>query len=112
MNLLPFLLLLLCMMPLLLGQSAAKSNLASGPTEARALVQNLYREVVALHPLGIPSDRDMKVLAPYLSKQLLHRFDINLACQGDWDRQHPGPDSKPPFLEFGLFSGDDMRAQP
>jgi hypothetical protein len=50
--------------------------------------------------------------APYLSKALLHRIDVNDACQDDWARQHPDPNSKPPFLESGLFSGGDNEAYP
>jgi hypothetical protein len=68
-------------------------------------------EVVARHPLGIPGGAEIKAFTPYRSKALLHKIDINIACQNDWDRQNPDPNSKPPFLEFGLFSGDDLRAE-
>jgi hypothetical protein len=30
----------------------------------------------------------------------------------DWYRQNPDPNSKPPGLEGGLFTGDDLRAEP
>jgi len=77
-------------------------------------VRSLYREVVTRHPVGIPEDVDMKTFAPYLSKALLHRIDLALACSSDWDRQYPDPNLKPPFgwLEAGLFSGDDERTSP
>jgi hypothetical protein len=68
--------------------------------------------VVARHPLGVPSGEDLKVFTPYLSKALLHRIDINFVCQHDWDRKNPDPNSKPPFLEFGFFTGVDLRAEP
>ena len=71
------------------------------------VVRDLYREVVARHPLGISVGGDLKVFAPYLSKALLHRIDIANACMRDWDRQNPDPNSKPPGLEDGLFTGDD-----
>jgi len=112
MNLLRFLLLLQLTMPLALGQVADNSKPASLPNQPEALVRSLYSEVVARHPLGSPGGAKTKVFAPYLSKALLHRIDINIACQNDWDRQNPDPNSKPPFLEFGLFSGDDLRAEP
>src|SRR5437867_2618501 len=112
MNLLRFLLLLQLTTPLALGQAAGNSKPASLPNQPEALVRSLYTEVVARHPLGSPGGANIKAFAPYLSKALLHRIDINVASQNDWDRQNPDPNSKPPFLEFGLFSGDDLRAEP
>jgi hypothetical protein len=105
----------------LVGSSAAgqinsppQNRTSNAPAGAErppdVVVRELYREVVARHPLGIGAD--MKVFAPFLSKALLHRIDVNSACQNDWDRQNPDPNSKPPFLEFGLFTGDDLRAEP
>ncbi|HUD67682.1 MAG TPA: hypothetical protein VMQ17_24080 [Candidatus Sulfotelmatobacter sp.] len=82
--------------------------------QPEAVVRCLYSEVVARHPIGIPEGADMKVFAPYLSKALLHRIDIAVACAADYDRQYPDPNLKPPFawLEAGLFSGDDEQASP
>jgi hypothetical protein len=78
------------------------------------MVRNLYREVVARHPVGIPGDADMKIFAPYLSKALLHRIDLAIACSEDWDRQQPDLNLKPEiaWLESGLFSGDHERTSP
>lgn len=109
MNLLRLLLLLQLTTPFALGQAAGNGKPPSLPNEPKALVRSLYNEVVARHPLGIG---DTKIFAPYLSKALLHRIDVNSDCQGDWDRQNPDPNAKPPFLEFGLFTGDDERAAP
>ena len=80
------------------------------PKQPEALAQSLYREVVARRPVGIPWGADWKTFAPYLSKALLHRIDLALACADDWDRQNPDPNVKPEYawLELGLFSaGDD-----
>ncbi len=80
------------------------------PKQPEALAQSLYREVVARRPVGIPWGADWKVFAPYLSKALLHRMDLALACADDWYRQNPDPNVKPEYawLELGLFSaGDD-----
>jgi hypothetical protein len=78
------------------------------------MVQSLYREVVARHPVGIPTGADMKIFSPYLSKALLHRIELAIACSADWDRENPDPNLKPdfPWLESGLFSGDDERTEP
>jgi hypothetical protein len=97
-----------------LGQPARQSNPYSLPNQPEALVRSLYKQVVARHPLGIPYGADMKVFAPYLSKTLLHRFDLNDACFADWHRQNPDPDLKPPvgLIEDGIFSGANEEAEP
>lgn len=97
---------------LALGQSAHPSKPSSLPNQPEALVRSLYQKVVALHPLGNSVGGHLKVFAPYLTKALLHRIDLANACNVDWDRQHPDPNSKPPGLEGGLFTGDDLRAEP
>jgi hypothetical protein len=97
---------------LVLGQAGHQSKPADLSKQPETLVSSLYTEVVARHPLGIPGGADFKVFAPYLSKALLHRIDVNIACQNAWDRQNRDPNSKPPFLEFGLLSGDSERAEP
>jgi hypothetical protein len=87
---------------------------ASAERPPDAVVRELYREVVARHPVGIPRDADMKALAPYLSKSLLHRIDLAVACADDWYRQYPDPNLKPGYgwLELGLFSGGEEQASP
>jgi hypothetical protein len=97
--------------PSKLAQSTKQSNVTKQP---EATVQSLYREVVARHPVGIPESSDMKILSPYLSKALLHKIDLAVACSNDWGRQHPDPNEKPEiaWLESGLFSGDDERTSP
>lgn len=112
MKLLRLLLILQLTTPFALGQAVGNSKSPSVLNEPKALVRSLYKEVVARHPLGNPVGEDMKVFAPYLSKALLHRIDVNSACLADWNRQNPDPNSKPPFLESGLFTGDDARAEP
>lgn len=96
------------------SQSGSQDK-SSGPfKKPEALVESLYQEVVARHPMGIPYGADMKIFAPYLSKELLHRIDLAVACGSDWSRQHPDPNLKPEigWLESGLFSGDNERAAP
>ncbi len=96
------------------GQAVPKRSQATAPNQPEVLVRSLYTEVVARHPIGISRGADMKIFAPYLSKALLHRIDVAIACAADYDRQYPDPNSKPPFawLEAGLFSGDDEQAEP
>jgi len=114
MNLFRSILLLQLSAALALAQSAPQSTPANLPNQPDALVRSLYTEVVAHHPIGIPRGEEMKILAPYLSKALLHRIDVAVDCAADYDRQYPDPSLKPPFawLEAGLFSGDDEQAEP
>ncbi len=79
------------------GQVVQQSKPPRVPEQSEAIVRRLYRVVVARHPLGIPKGEDMTILAPYLSKALLHRIDVARTCYDDWIRQHPDPNLKPPF---------------
>jgi hypothetical protein len=99
---------------LAIAQLVPQGKPPSMPNQPEAVVRSLYREVVARHPVGIPEDADMKIFAPHLSKALLHRIDLAVACSADEARQHPDPNLKPEiaWLEAGLFSGDDEQASP
>lgn len=114
MNLLQFLLLLHIAVPLVLGQAAHQTEAASLTNRPEALVESLYTQVLARHPLGVPDAEDMKIFAPYLSKALLHRMDLAIACAGDWKRQNPDPHLKPAvgWMELGPFSGENERGLP
>jgi hypothetical protein len=114
MNLLRCILLMQFATTLALGQPVRQSKPSGLPNRPEALVRSLYKQVVARHPIGIPGDTDVKIFAPYLSKALLHRINLAIACAADYDRQYPDTNLKPTFawLEAGLFSGDDEQAEP
>jgi len=106
---------------LALGQPAPQNGRSGLPNQPDALIQSLYRQVVARHPTGLPHGADMNVFAPYLSKRLLERIDLAHACARDWVRQDQKRMSmgnqvpeKAPFgwAESGLFSGADERTEP
>jgi hypothetical protein len=109
-----FLLLFLIMTPLTFGQAANSTQTASLATQPEALVRSLYTQAVIRHPLGVPEGENMKIFAPYLSKRLLQRMDLAIACVDDWHRQNPEPHLKSElgWLELGPFSGDNERALP
>lgn len=113
MRLMQFFLFLLFIVPVALPQHAEQSQRTS-VRNPRSLVQSLYQEVLARHPIGIPKGEDMNTFAPYLSEALLHRLDLATACGADWYRQNPDPHLKPAmaWLELGLFSGGDEQAAP
>lgn len=88
----------------------------SGPMEIspESVVRELYQQVVARKPLGIPKGEDKAAVAPFLSKRLLQTLDVGQSCEDDYRRKHPDPNSKPAFhwLEFDLFSGGNENAIP
>jgi hypothetical protein len=92
------------------------SYVSTGPVEGLpdAVVRELYQQVVARKPIGIPKGPDKAAIVPYMSKRLIQRLDAAQACEDDYYRQHPGEDAKPEFgwLETGLFSGANERALP
>jgi hypothetical protein len=99
---------------LVAATGASPSRPTSPPKQPAALVESLYRQVVARHPSGIPSGANWKVLAPYLSTALRQRIDLTRSCQDDWLRQNDGRMVKAPFAwsEAGLFSGANERTGP
>jgi hypothetical protein len=88
---------------------------ASAEISPEAFVRNLYQQVIAHRPIGIPWGIEERAFSPYFSNALLHRFEAANACADDWDRKHqPPPIEKPEYswLELGIFSGGDERASP
>ena len=80
------------------------------------VVRELYRQVVARHPLGIPHGEDKTVIWPLLSSGLTHKLEIAEACERDYFEQQKGREGvyKPEFgwLEDGIFSGSNEMAGP
>jgi hypothetical protein len=79
-----------------------------------ALVQSLYHQVIARHPLGLPSGKNREVFTPFLSRGLLRKITMAHSCQNDWVHQNQGKMVKEPFAwgETGLFSGDEELSEP
>jgi hypothetical protein len=79
-----------------------------------SVVRELYQQVVARRPLGIPKGEDKAALRPFLSKRLIQKLDAAQSCEDDYLRQRPDKDGKPAFgwLETGLFSGSNEWAIP
>ena len=78
-------------------------------------VGQLYGEIVARHPIGIPAGSDMAGIRPFLSKRLAEQLKTAKTCEIDYFRQHNQlTDSapKPTWLKRGIFSGDGNRASP
>lgn len=86
------------------GQAVPQDKPPVPSAQVAAMVDGLYKEVVASHPLGVPN---RKIFGPYLSKGLLRRFDLEDACFDRWRRANPDPNLKPDvgLIEFGFFSG-------
>lgn len=77
-------------------------------------VRQLYEEIVAHHPIGIPSGAEMAAIRPFLSKRLSEQLQTAKACQEDYFQQHQIIEGapKPTWLKMGIFSGDGKRALP
>ena len=104
-----------CLSTLLLASAhSAPQQLDEKLAEAKMKVTDLYTEVIARRPVGIPWGEDMKVFSPYLSKAMHGRLKLALSCGKDWYRQYPRRDLKPEFawLELGIFSGDSEGTAP
>jgi hypothetical protein len=114
MNSLRSLLLLQLAVPLAFSAFAQRSQPTPLAKDSDALVRSLYTQVVARHPIGIPSAEEMKIFSPYLSKALLHTINLAIECSNDWHRKNPQSYLKPElgWLELGLFSGENERASP
>jgi hypothetical protein len=54
-------------------------------------VQKLYWEIVAHHPIGIPTAAEMTTIRPFLSERLTGQLQTAQDCQDDYNRQHPTP---------------------
>jgi hypothetical protein len=79
-----------------------------------SVVRELYQQVVARRPLGIPKGEDRAALRPFLSKRMIQKLDAAQSCEDDYLRQRPDKNGKPAFgwLETGLFSGSNEWAIP
>jgi hypothetical protein len=108
----PWLLLTLATAVLLPSVTFPRRSAAQEPQPAD-VVQRLYREVVARHPMGVPHGAAKIAIWPLLSRHLIAALDTRNACDKDWDRKHPysadHPIKAPGFYEDGLFSGSNER---
>jgi len=97
-----------------LGRAAANAQSRRNESQSTAVVQSLYRQVIARHPLGIPSAENWKMFVPFLSTDLIRRITLARSCQNDWVRQNKGQMIKEPFAwgETGLFSGAEELSEP
>lgn len=104
MKALPTILLLLGLPVTVTGQSTPVAD----PSQARVLVQNFYRQVVAHETIGIYG-AEWKLFAPYFSVSLSQEIKTAQSCGRDWSRQaKKRPPEKSPFsMEEGVLSGTD-----
>jgi hypothetical protein len=78
------------------------------------VVRDLYQQIVARRPLGVPTGEEKAALSPFLSKALIQKLDVAQSCEDDYLRQYPDTNLKPEFgwLETNLFSGTNELASP
>ena len=77
-------------------------------------MREFYRQIVATHPDGVPEGRDKQLLWPLLTPRLIAVLENTRACERDYFRKHPDPNSKAGFWwsEQGLFSGSEEESAP
>jgi hypothetical protein len=105
---------------LVLDPTATWGRPARVHQQPEAMVQSLYRLVVARQPVGVSTyPHFLELFGPYLSEKLTHRIKVDRLCEKDWFRQTHERDRhgnlvKPPFawLELGLFSGSEEQSEP
>jgi hypothetical protein len=96
------------------GQVAQQSAPSMARERPETVVRDLYRQVVARRPFGIPKGKDRQRITPYLSKILMRRLDTAQACEDDYYQHYYSKDEKPgtAWFEMGLFSGGNEQAEP
>jgi hypothetical protein len=98
------------------GKSQVTQSVEAPAPQPADVVDQLYRQIIAHHPLGVPYGAAKNAIWPLLSKSLVRVFETRNACDTDWHRQNPDADKppqilKPPgFFEDGLFTGPDEAA--
>lgn len=77
----------------------------TAPT-ALEMAQRIFDQITALHVDGLPSDAQMRLLAPLLTQELRQALDAARAWQrSEIERmQREDSEDKPPFIEGDLFS--------
>jgi hypothetical protein len=99
------------------GQCFSQQTAPTDQQEVEAVIIKLYKQIVLRKPLGLLSGNKLEAIRPFLSRDLIERIRVTAECEKDFDRQYPYDPNlpmKPPFvwLEAGLFSGDNERADP
>jgi hypothetical protein len=61
-----------------------------------------YRTYLKLKVRGLPNERELKALLPFLSRDLQQLFKDAKSTQQKYIREHP--DDKPPWIEGDLFT--------
>lgn len=87
------LLVLLACSPSVAGQRAASP---------RVTAERFYRTYLKLNVRGLPNDKELKALSPFLSSDLQQLFKDARTVQQRYIREHP--DDKPPWAEGDLFT--------
>ena len=82
--------------------AAQGAERCEGGSPAEAAVCGLYETYLEVRPAGLPTQRQQRAFAPYLSRRLLALMDEARREQKDFARRFP--DEKPPFVDGCLFA--------
>ncbi len=81
------------------GAPVAAQSSQSSPTRA---AENFYRTYLKLKILGLPNNKEMRVLSPLITPDLRELFEAARSTQAKFMQEHP--DEKPPWGDGDLFS--------
>ena len=71
-------------------------------TSPQAIAGRFYRTYLKLNVRGLPNEKELKALSPFLSGDLQQLFNDARSTQQKYIREHP--DDKPPWIEGNLFT--------
>src|SRR6478735_9272233 len=84
---------------LLSASSSVKAQTAASPA---AVTDTFYKRYIAYQMRGLPSEKQVTMLAPLFSNEIMKMIAADRAQQKTFIKQHP--DEKPPWVEGDLFS--------
>jgi hypothetical protein len=84
-----------------LPSALSKDPAAASPKDA---ANRFYRAYLKLNPRGLPTEEQMKTLAPLFSRELVDFISAARREQQKFMREHP--EDKPPWIEGNLFASN------
>jgi len=75
---------------------------AQTTTSPSAVTESFYKKYIAYRMQGLPSEKQVKSLAPLFSKDIMAMIAADRVEQKKFSKEHP--DEKPPWIEGDLFS--------
>lgn len=82
--------------------AASSSTEAQTATSPSAVTDSFYKKYIAYKMQGLPTEKQVKILAPLFSKDIMAMIAADRVQQKKFSKEHP--EEKPPWIEGDLFS--------